>query len=229
MKCLALLLGLAGLVQAGDRLSSTVKADARTGRLIRTVRLVPKIEVAGSPAAAKLVVESKDRNLSGVHSVIEETARRYDVDPLLVRSIVEVESAYNPYAISAKGALGLMQLIPSTARRYGVGDAFDVRQNVEGGVKYFRYLQDLFGEDRLAIAAYNAGENAVLKYGTVPPYPETEQYVHKVGKRYVDAKARAPRKVVAQTSSGTAATQEPPLRSLEVVTGADGRVYLRTR
>lgn len=219
MKCLVLMLGLTGLAAAGERFTSTVKADARTGRLVRTVTLV-------RPAAAKQAGKSGETNVSGLHSVIEEAARRHDVDPLLVRSIVEVESAYNPYAISPKGAQGLMQLIPSTARRYGVGDVFDVRQNVEGGVKYFRYLKDLFGEDHLAIAAYNAGENAVLKYGKVPPYPETEQYVRKVGQRYQDAKARAPRQVA--SAEGTAA-REPRLRSLEVVTGDDGRIYLRTK
>jgi len=217
MKCLVLILGLTGLATAGERLTSTVKADARTGRLVRTVTLVRPV----APQQGKT-----GKNVNGLHSVIEEAARRHDVDPLLVRSIVEVESAYNPYAISPKGAQGLMQLIPSTARRYGVGDAFDVRQNVEGGVKYFRYLKDLFGEDHLAIAAYNAGENAVLKYGKVPPYPETEQYVRKVGRRYEDAKARAPRQ--AASAEGTAA-RESRLRSLEVVTGDDGRIYLRTK
>lgn len=222
VKCLVLLLGLTSVAAAAERVMSTVRVDARTGKLVRSVMLLPtRVTAAAGPARS-----AEKRNLTGLHGVIDETARRYEVDPLLVRSIVEVESAYNPYAISSKGAQGLMQLIPSTARRYGVGDAFDVQQNVEGGVKYFRYLKDLFGADHLALAAYNAGEGAVLKYGKVPPYRETEQYVVKVGKRYQDAKARTPRGAV---SGSAASTPEPRLRSLRVVTGEDGRVYLLTR
>jgi len=85
-----------------------------------------------------------------------------------------VESNYNPYAVSPKGALGIMQLIPATARRFGVLDVFDPVDNIEGGARYLKYLLELFnGDYPLALAAYNAGENAVTRYGAVPPYPET--------------------------------------------------------
>src|SRR5581483_12304992 len=101
-----------------------------------------------------------------------------------VDSVVQVESNYNPFAVSNKGALGLMQLMPATARRFGVENPFDPRQNIQGGVRYLKFLQDTFRDDRLAIAAYNAGEKAVTKYKGVPPYPETVSYVAKVGTKY---------------------------------------------
>jgi hypothetical protein len=105
----------------------------------------------------------------------------YDVSLELVRAIIQVESDFDHLARSSKGAQGLMQLMPATAARFGVGDPFDPRQNIFGGVQYLRFLLDLFGGDVvLAAAAYNAGENAVLRYNGVPPYRETRGYVEKV-------------------------------------------------
>jgi soluble lytic murein transglycosylase-like protein len=105
----------------------------------------------------------------------------YKVDLDLVRAIIQVESDYDHLARSSKGAQGLMQLMPATAARFGVGDPFDPRQNVFGGVQYLRFLLDLFrGDIALVAAAYNAGENAVLRYNGVPPYRETQGYVSKV-------------------------------------------------
>jgi hypothetical protein len=103
------------------------------------------------------------------------------VEVALVRAIIQVESDFDHLAISSKGAQGLMQLMPDTARRMGVTNAFDPRQNIFGGVRYLRFLLDLFrGDIALVAAAYNAGENAVTRYGGVPPYKETRGYVEKV-------------------------------------------------
>jgi soluble lytic murein transglycosylase-like protein len=123
--------------------------------------------------------------------LVAEAAKNFDVSPLLVDSVIQVESNYNPLAVSPKGAQGLMQLMPATAQRFGVTDSFDPKQNIEAGVRYLKFLQDSFQDDRLAIAAYNAGEKAVAKYRDVPPYPETIDYVAKVGKKFGQAKRAA--------------------------------------
>jgi len=150
-----------------------VRVDFRTGKLVRSlVAAVPRI----SP---------------DVRGLVNEAAKNFDVNPLLVDSLIQVESNYNPLAVSPKGAQGLMQLMPGTAQRFGVTDSFDPKQNIEAGVRYLKLLQDTFQDDRLAIAAYNAGEKAVAKYGDVPPYAETINYVDKVGKKYSQAKRAA--------------------------------------
>jgi len=112
---------------------------------------------------------------------VEEAAALHQVSPDLVRSVMAVESEFDQWAVSSKGARGLMQLMPATARRLGVSDSFDARQNIFGGTQYLRVLLDQFGGDvALALAAYNAGPNAVLRYGGIPPYRETRAYVQKV-------------------------------------------------
>jgi Transglycosylase SLT domain/Domain of unknown function (DUF4124) len=112
---------------------------------------------------------------------VEAAARLYQVNPDLVRAVMGVESEYDQWAVSSKGARGLMQLMPATARRLGVLDSFDARQNIFGGAQYLRILLDQFaGDVTLTLAAYNAGENAVLRYRGVPPYKETRSYVTKV-------------------------------------------------
>ena len=113
--------------------------------------------------------------------LISRIAREMRLDKALVHAIVRVESAFDPHAVSRAGAVGLMQLMPETARRYGVRDPRNPRQNVYGGVRYFRDLLSQFDDVVLALAAYNAGENAVIRHGhRVPPYPETQNYVRKV-------------------------------------------------
>lgn len=121
-------------------------------------------------------------NRSKYMQLIAKTARKHHLDPDLLHAVIRVESAYNPSAISSAGAVGLMQLMPDTARRYGVSDRNDPAQNVEGGAHYLKDLLAMFDADlTLAIAAYNAGENAVIKYNkSIPPYPETQQYVKQV-------------------------------------------------
>lgn len=116
------------------------------------------------------------------NQIVEEIARVYELDGALLHAVITAESNYNPKAVSRKGAIGLMQLMPETAKRYGVADSFDAVQNLNGGAKYLRDLLKLFNSDvSLALAAYNAGENAVVKYGNrIPPIRETKDYVPKV-------------------------------------------------
>jgi soluble lytic murein transglycosylase-like protein len=123
---------------------------------------------------------------SSVDSLIVESGTRHGVDPLLLYSIMHQESTFKPRALSYKGASGLMQLMPGTARRFGVTSIWDPRQNVEGGARYMRFLLNMFkGDVNLALAGYNAGEGAVMKYGwRVPPYSETQEYVRRISKRY---------------------------------------------
>ncbi len=123
---------------------------------------------------------SRARVRSLYDDLISETARVQSVDPKLVKCVMLIESAFNPVAVSRKGARGLMQLMPDTAARYGVRDILNPAENIGGGVRYLKDLLALFGGDLTkSLAAYNAGESAVLRYGGVPPYRETELYVHK--------------------------------------------------
>jgi len=114
-------------------------------------------------------------------AIIASSAQKYGVSPSLIKAVIQAESGYNPNAVSRKGASGLMQLMPGTARSLKVSNSFDPKDNVEGGVKYLRFLLDTFrGDVSLALAAYNSGLNKVAKYGGIPPYPETRNYVNKV-------------------------------------------------
>jgi soluble lytic murein transglycosylase-like protein len=114
--------------------------------------------------------------------IVDVASRAYGVDKALVHAVISAESGYNPHALSRAGAMGLMQLMPDTARRYGVRNIMDPAENIHGGVRYLKDLLMMFnGNIELAVAAYNAGENAVIKYGNrIPPYAETVQYVPKV-------------------------------------------------
>lgn len=118
--------------------------------------------------------------------LVADIARDHELSPALLHAIITVESGYNPRARSPKGAAGLMQLMPETARRYSVQDIWDPRQNVDGGARYLRDLLTLFKNDLgLALAAYNAGENAVIQHGNrIPPFRETRNYVPRVMQHY---------------------------------------------
>lgn len=112
---------------------------------------------------------------------VNEAADKYDVDPALIRAVMQAESAFNPYAVSRAGAQGLMQLMPALSDELGVTDPFDPRQNIMAGARYLRQLLDMHdGNIRLAVASYNAGPGAVARYGGIPPYKETRNYVVKV-------------------------------------------------
>jgi hypothetical protein len=126
-----------------------------------------------------------ERAPADIDQLVEQTASRYQVDPDLVHAIIRVESGYDPKAVSNKGAMGLMQLIPATAQRFGVANPFDPKQNLEGGVNYLKHLLDLFGGDlSLSLAAYNAGEHSVQRSGGIPAIRETRNYVRKVTSIY---------------------------------------------
>jgi len=152
--------------------------------------------------------------------LIDEHASRHGIRKDLVRAVIQVESGFNPRAISNKGAMGLMQLMPATARQLGVANPFDPDQNVRGGVAYLRQLLDRYdGDERLALAAYNAGPGAVDSHGqTVPPYSETRDYVSKVKKL---AGSRA-----ATSSSSTGRTRI--YRIVEVIDGREVTRYTDT-
>ena len=121
------------------------------------------------------------RSRNKLSLLIQNTAKRHGVDSALVHAVITAESRYNPDAVSRAGAEGLMQLMPGTAQRYGVRDARDPAENVSAGVRYLSDLLRQFRRINLALAAYNAGENAVLRYGRrIPPYPETQTYVRRV-------------------------------------------------
>lgn len=124
-------------------------------------------------------------NRDAYNADIRRIAQAHSVDEALVRAVIHAESAFNPNALSSAGAQGLMQLMPATGRQYGVTDAWDPIQNIEGGVRYLRFLLDFFdGDTQLATAGYNAGENAVLRFSGIPPYAETQVYVQRVGVLY---------------------------------------------
>lgn len=121
-----------------------------------------------------------DDSSTPIDELVKTTAERHGVDPLLVHAVIKAESNYDPTAVSPKGAIGLMQLMPGTAERFAV-DPWIPEQNIDGGVRYLKWLLEKFGDTSLALAGYNAGEGAVMKYGRrVPPYRETQQYVAKV-------------------------------------------------
>jgi hypothetical protein len=118
---------------------------------------------------------------SAYDAVIRRIAAEHKVDFALVKAIMHVESSFNPYAKSHKGALGLMQVMPETAKRHGVHEIYDPAQNIEAGVKHIKYLNGKFNNKQyLVLAAYNAGENAVRRHNGIPPYEETQNYVRKV-------------------------------------------------
>jgi soluble lytic murein transglycosylase-like protein len=144
--------------------------------------------IVATPRVAKRAADAPSAPVNGAQyeKVIAEASETFHLQPELLRAVIDVESRYNPNAVSEKGALGLMQLMPDTARRFSTGDMFNPRDNVLAGARYLRFLLDLFKDDmELALAAYNAGENAVIRAGySIPAFPETRSYVPRVMEKY---------------------------------------------
>jgi hypothetical protein len=229
-------------VRDGVRIQMPVQPapTRQTKRLKLTARnVVPSSQPVATEPSLSMAVGTALDNFStgdvGVDRFIVESGTRNGVDPVLLYSIMHRESSFKRFALSPKGARGLMQLMPGTAARFGVKNIFDPRQNIEGGARYVRFLLDLFdGDVRLALAGYNAGEGAVLKYGRrVPPYSETQEYVRRISERYAlmrdPSTARlAPR--VSRTQIAKLKAAEPPTLVYEqnvfAVRTPDGKLRL---
>jgi hypothetical protein len=173
-----------GRVSFGQPLYSYVDENGvRVFTNIPPVRDVQDLVVIGSapsPTTSSSMPESESYD-----AIIEKYANYYRLDPSLIHSIIETESGFNPRAVSPKGARGLMQLMPATAERLGVQNSFDPEQNIQGGIKHFRFLMDTFDNNlELSLAAYNAGENLVQRLGRVPEIKETRDYIQSVTKSY---------------------------------------------
>ena len=238
----ATLLSAAGLPDRPQQITRVVRADPRTGKLVRRVIVTSKpvaslaiaagaaaLGAAPAPAAAPAAPVTSFPPAS-FNDAVKRIAAEEAIPALLIRSVIQVESNYNPFAVSPKGALGLMQLMPETARRFGVADIFDPLDNMQGGAKYLHYLLDLYnGDYTLAIAAYNAGEAAVEKYGRVPPFPETRNYVDQVRRSIaLSRKAQQAPAAAPQPAPPAAAAPDSP-RHIQEIVGADGIVRYVTR
>lgn len=235
--------GLPERPATATRKVTTVSVDPETGRLVRVVPgALPKSSktpaaVAKSIARARETArQTPDVEPTEIRGMIDDTAKRHGIDPALVHSVIRVESNYQQKAISPKGAQGLMQLIPATAQRYGVANPFDPSQNLDGGVRYLKYLTERFdGDLRLALAAYNAGEGAVDRHQGIPPYQETQQYVTKVTRELTTRGVRVPavpEDLRQATPETTLADTEPGQRRrsapLRMFTDAEGRLHIET-
>ena len=192
-------------------LSSTAKADqivvlvddqghkiyVNTGETATRVEWMTR-SFRPDPSAASAVAPAD------IDKLVEQSASRFQVDPDLVRAVIRVESGFDAKAVSRKGAMGLMQLIPATAQRFGVANPFDPKQNIEGGVNYLKHLLDLFGGDlNLSLAAYNSGEHTVQRYGGIPAIPETQNYVRRVTSIYQTGDTATP-------AASKSTTKDPP-------------------
>jgi len=191
---------------------TVVRTDAKTGRLVRSV-VAP--QVPRVPPAE-------------INEIVDRIATQEGVEAPLVHSVILAESNYNPSAVSPKGAQGIMQLVPSTARRFGVNNTFDPADNIQGGVRYLRFLLDYYhGDYTKSIAAYNAGEAAVDKYNGVPPYAETLGYVQTVAKHLAAARLEK-----SNTSVQAPPSAEPNTDDIhphiQAQVGADGLIYYKT-
>ncbi len=151
------------------------------------------VNVAAASRTGRVPVAPEARR-SALWPVVQESAAQHGLDPHLVDLVIRMESGYNPRAVSPKGASGVMQLMPATAKLYGVKDVFDAVENIRGGTRYLADLLRRFSSDlRLALAAYNAGPEAVARHNGVPPYAETQNYVDSILGAYGGAGAEGPR------------------------------------
>jgi membrane-bound lytic murein transglycosylase B len=171
-------------VARDDTLAARWLATAAARGQVQAKNIIERFHLATSDPSARCVEEATPADLIApqkIASLVGPMARQYGLDPRLVLAVIKTESGFNPLAVSPKGAVGLMQLMPATAQRFAVTNAFDIRQNLAGGMKYLRWLLSQFGGDViLSLAAYNAGEQRVAEYNGVPPFAETHTYIDRV-------------------------------------------------
>jgi Transglycosylase SLT domain len=220
-------------VRRTAHVNSSVAGASTAGRPASLLYTQPR----GLGMAASRSLDGFTTGDARIDSYIVESSVRNGVDPVLIYATMHQESSFKPRALSHKGASGLMQLMPGTARRFGVTNIFDPRQNIEGGVRYMRFLLDSFGGDvSLALAGYNAGEGAVMKYGRqIPPYRETQEYVRRITRRYAlmrdpqtarNARTVATPTQVAEVQSERAVPLTIYERNVYAVRLPDGRLQL---
>jgi soluble lytic murein transglycosylase-like protein len=188
--------------------------NVSNARVKKPSKIVTESRTTASSASSSRGMEKRAQHTESIPvsymNIINAACSRFGVDPSLVHAIVKVESDFNPFAISRKGAMGLMQLMPQTANTLNVRNTFSPDENIEGGVKYLRYLLDRYeGNLSLTLAAYNSGETAVKKWGTIPPFKETQDYVKKILQIY----------------NGTGNTFTPRY-TIYIGAGADGTILL---
>lgn len=171
---------LAGPAQAGIYAFSDANGIMHFTNVPSTPRYADMKRVAYLPESA--TPKARPVSPKRFNPLVEQAAREHQIDQALLRAVIAVESGYDPNAVSRKGAVGLMQLMPQTARRYGVKNIYDPAQNIQGGARYLRDLMGKFNNDLpLVLAAYNAGEDAIAQHGNrIPPYRETRSYVPRV-------------------------------------------------
>lgn len=167
---------------------SNVPTDSRYRILIRAPRRKPTLATRGMPRW------KGHKDGARIERLVAKAARSQNIDQALLRAVITAESGYDPQAVSSQGAVGLMQLMPETARRYGVTDRYDPVENIHAGARYLHDLMRRFhGDVSLVLAAYNAGEDAVAHYGNrIPPYPETRHYVPRVMDLYRRYRSKSP-------------------------------------
>lgn len=216
--------------------ANNVRATSRKGLAINNTRPTTALYTPSRMMPASASLNGFTTGDAKVDSFIIESSVRNGLDPVLIYAQMHTESSFKRGAISPKGARGLMQLMPGTAARFGVTNIFDPKQNIEGGARYMRFLLDAFdGDVQLALAGYNAGEGAVLKYGRrIPPYHETQEYVRLISQRYAQLRdgemARTAHTLTPSQAVALQAEQPPPAptyeRAVFAVRLPDGRLQL---
>ena len=215
------------LVTVAAALTAIAANPAHAAPRLKNPTSVVRVSPQGKLVRTVVTPATLATTASNVDTLVEELAAEHRVDPLLVQAVIRVESNYNQFALSDKGAQGYMQLIPQTAREMGVRNVFDPRENITGGVKYLRAMMDRFTDLRHVIAAYNAGPEAVERFGGIPPYTETQNYVYLVAEHYNRLRREHP--LAVQVAESKELTAEPEHRPLVAYTDAEGRLHLETQ